>query len=89
MYIYYSDGGVGPASLVEEHSNARKTHGDRVIADALSLWGASGMSGMRTKKMVAPARSFAARKKKWMRERKQRTGNLRIGQRIDLRGYHA
>lgn len=90
MYIYYNDGGVGPAVLVEENSNARKTHGDRVIADALSLWGCAGTLGAKTKKAVAPARSFAARKKKWMKEQKSRSGgNMKIGQRVDLRGYNA
>jgi hypothetical protein len=36
-YIYYKGGGIGPADLVEENSSARKTHGDVVIADALTL----------------------------------------------------
>ncbi len=36
-YIYYKDGGIGPAELVEENSSARKTHGDVVIADALTI----------------------------------------------------
>ena len=36
-YIYYKDGGIGPACMVEESSSARKTHGDIVIADALTL----------------------------------------------------
>jgi len=37
LYIYYNSGGIGPASLVEESASAKKTHGDRVIADALTL----------------------------------------------------
>lgn len=36
-YIYFSDGYIGPAVLVEENASARKTHGDCVIADALTL----------------------------------------------------
>lgn len=36
-YIHFPDGGVGPAALVEENSSAKKTHGDCVIADALTL----------------------------------------------------
>jgi hypothetical protein len=36
-YIHYPDGSIGPALLVEENSSARKTHGDCVMADALSL----------------------------------------------------
>lgn len=36
-YIHYPNGFVGPASLVEESDDARKTHGDRVRATALAL----------------------------------------------------
>jgi hypothetical protein len=36
-YIYYPDGGIGPAALFEESPSARKLHGDKVIADALTL----------------------------------------------------
>jgi len=35
FYIYFPDGSIGPASLTEENKGAKKTHGDRVIADAL------------------------------------------------------
>jgi len=37
LYIHYGDNKVGPACLVEESASARKTHGDVVIADALTL----------------------------------------------------
>ena len=41
-YVWYENGGVGPGELQEEKGDARSTHGDRVIADALawhaSLW---------------------------------------------------
>jgi len=37
LYVYYTDGGIGPAYLVRESSSARKTHGDIVIADALTI----------------------------------------------------
>lgn len=37
QYIHFSDGGIGPACLIEENASARKTHGDIVIADALTL----------------------------------------------------
>ena len=40
QYVYYDDGGVGPAELMEENAKARETHGDVVIADALALLGA-------------------------------------------------
>lgn len=37
LYIHYNDSGVGPAFLVEESASAKKTHGDVVMADALTL----------------------------------------------------
>lgn len=37
LYIHYPGSGIGPACLVEENESARKTHGDVVIADALTL----------------------------------------------------
>ncbi len=37
MYIHYKNGGIGPACLVEETGGARATHGDIVMADALTL----------------------------------------------------
>jgi hypothetical protein len=36
-YIYFGDGSIGPAMLVEENASARLTHGDCVIADALTV----------------------------------------------------
>jgi len=36
-YIHFSSGGIGPANLMHENASAKKTHGDRVIADALTI----------------------------------------------------
>lgn len=36
-FIHYPGGGVGPARFRHESTYAKKTHGDRVIADALTL----------------------------------------------------
>lgn len=36
-YVHYASGGIGPAYLMQESASAKKTHGDRVIADALTL----------------------------------------------------
>jgi hypothetical protein len=36
-YVTYPDGSIGPAALLEESAEARKAHGDRVIADMLCL----------------------------------------------------
>jgi hypothetical protein len=37
LYVRYEGGGTGPAELMEESEDARKTHGDRVIADMLLI----------------------------------------------------
>lgn len=37
IYIHFDDGSIGPAYLVNESPSARKTHGDIVMADALTL----------------------------------------------------
>ena len=37
QYIRFGENKIGPACLLEEDASARKTHGDRVIADALTL----------------------------------------------------
>jgi len=61
MYIWYPDGGIGPAQLVEENQSAKKTHGDVVIADALTIeekvYGPAKQAGP-----VAPTRSAAYRR---------------------------
>ena len=36
-YVHFSSGGIGPAGLMQESASAKKTHGDRVIADALTI----------------------------------------------------
>jgi hypothetical protein len=63
MYIYYSDGGIGPASLVEENASARKTHGDVVIADALTMDESDKVITPPSEKIEAPYWSPAYRKK--------------------------
>lgn len=68
-YIHYAGGGVGPAELVEESSSARKTHGDRVIADALTLDNRELPKSKHTGPK-APANSFGARFDKAMKQRK-------------------
>lgn len=78
MYVYFAGGGVGPATLEREDSSARKTHGDRVIADALALL-AIGETPEAVKKVIeTPMYSFAwfkqqaeQRKKKALKTRKE------------------
>jgi hypothetical protein len=66
-YIYYPDGGMGPASLVEENQAAKKTHGDCVIADALTL-DESTLKPTKTPDPVTPPPGSVA----WRRQQKRR-----------------
>lgn len=69
-YIYYDDGGIGPATLIEESSQARKTHGDRVIATGLSVLAVEEVpSGKRTPPK-APKNSFAWRRQNRLKSAK-------------------
>jgi hypothetical protein len=70
-YIYLNDGGIGPASLVEENSAARKTHGDCVIADALTLEeGKVTLIATKAKGILPPPGSFGYRMRKALAKRK-------------------
>ncbi len=66
-YVNYPSGGIGPLKLFHESEAARQSHGDRTIADALSLWGASAENPrMRAPEEKPDNRTIAGR---W-RERK-------------------
>lgn len=73
VYIYYENGGIGPSELLEENANARATHGDRVIADALSLWPSRADKGIAENiTPKAPHGSFAWRKTQFKRPKKKK-----------------
>jgi hypothetical protein len=76
-YIYYEGGGIGPACLSNEHTNARATHGDRVIADALALYGSKNVDKPRQTKPTAPYRSAAYREKKIIGSKKKKNKGWR------------
>lgn len=81
-YVYFSGGAIGPACLMEENSSARKTHGDRVIGDALCHKGILE-TGVRTvKTLKAPANSFGGRLEKWQKRREL----AKCGRTWDFRG---
>jgi hypothetical protein len=82
LYVRYPDGGIGPAGLIEESASARKTHGDRVIADALALWGCGDIPSTKLAKPSAPGRSIGFRKAQWDKARKHE----RQGKTFDFRG---
>jgi len=70
LYIHYSDGGIGPAYLVEENSSARKTHGDIVIADALTL-DDSELGKIRHEGPKAPVNSCGYRREQVMKKKRK------------------
>jgi hypothetical protein len=70
-YINFDNGGIGPAELVEETESARKTHGDRVIADAMCLLGVQEAPKNRPSGPKAPHRSIGGRMREWKRAKKQ------------------
>lgn len=72
-YIYYKDGGIGPASLVAENTSAKKTHGDVVIADALTI-DSKEFGTIKHEGPTYPANSCGARRQKKMRDRKKKRG---------------
>lgn len=59
--IWYRSGGIGPGRMEAEGANARKTHGDRVTADALACWAARRVPQQRTAEVRPPKGSAAER----------------------------
>ena len=70
-YIYLDGGGIGPAGLMEESANARKTHGDRVISVGLAVMGVEEAGGGRRPQVAitAPSRSPAFRRQLRLRQK--------------------
>jgi hypothetical protein len=76
-YIYYTQASgkmaIGPAGLQQESENAKKTHGDRVIADALCLWVLD--DGVNWKKETTlpemPMKSAAYRRQQLLKRRRK------------------
>jgi hypothetical protein len=63
QYVYFDDGGIGPAELTQETESARLTHGDRVIADGLAMLGLEGAPKVKEAVPATPERSMAHRQK--------------------------
>ena len=75
-YIYYDNGGIGPASLIKESDSARQTHGDRVIADALTLIGCEGKIVQEKQVVDIPKYSFEGRRKARLRDEAGKKNSL-------------
>lgn len=69
LYVYYDDGGIGPAYLVKETQAAKKTHGDCVIADALTLSNKDVPRSTIQDNLIIPERSFGYRLKQFKKKR--------------------
>lgn len=69
-YINFDNGGIGPAELVEETESARKTHGDRVIADTMCIVGVTEAPKNRRQAPDFPHRSIGHRMQQWKRAKK-------------------
>lgn len=72
MYVYLPGGQIGPACLREESAAARKTHGDRVIGDALCYMGMGKSKVQKPTPITPPCNSFGARFQKYQRQRKSK-----------------
>lgn len=64
-YVHYEGGGIGPAELVHESDSVRKAHGDRVIADMLTLVALREAPRRQKSEINAPERSFGYRLKQF------------------------
>jgi len=76
MYVHYDSGGVGPACMVEENASARKTHGDVVIADALTI-GEGKKVRYKERKLLPPPGTVGYRIRMRKNARKKPTGHRR------------
>jgi hypothetical protein len=70
-YIYMEGGSLGPAGLMEESANARKTHGDRVISAGLCVLGIDDTYQGKPVKAGPPWRSVLWRKNQRKREQRK------------------
>ena len=82
-YVYFDDGGLGPAELCKESEAAKLTHGDRVIADALTMLGVEDAPRPTTPARNTPMRCVAYRRKMAMDRFKSRPT---VGARFDFSG---
>jgi hypothetical protein len=77
-YVYDENGLLMPGKFKQDTNGARALHGDRVIADALTILGRDELPKTRNLESRPPAGSFAARKKdndqKKARERRRMEG---------------
>ena len=83
-YVYYDDGGLGPAEFVKESESARLTHGDRVIADMLMMLGVEDAPTGKSTEPMPPGRSIGERRRTALS--KVRVDHPGWGDRVDFTG---
>jgi len=74
QYIYCDDGRIEPAELVEATVAERKLHGDRVIADALTVED-EDVSDAKQVKVATPFNSWGGRFDSWKKKKKNKKKN--------------
>ena len=77
-YVHFSNGGIGPAYMMQESAAAKKTHGDRVIADALTI-DDTELPKTKTKAKTPPVNSAGHRFLQHRKNMKRRRGGVRRG----------
>jgi len=77
MYVHYDSGGIGPACMVEENASARKTHGDVVIADALTIGEGKG-ARIKERKLKPSPGTVGYRIQMRKQAKKRPTGHRRV-----------
>ena len=75
-YIYLESGTLGPAVLMNESANARKTHGDRVISAGLCVLGLGEVATFRPKTKASPMWSPAWRRRQRLKELAAKKGSM-------------
>lgn len=76
-YIFYENGGIGPAKLREDSTGAREAHGDRVIAMALCIEGAREMPKVRATRQIENSYTYAGRREAARRRANRRREDAR------------
>ena len=71
QYVYYENGGVGPAEMVEATESEKKLHGDHVIADALTVED-DEVSNAKQTKVATPFNSWGGRFDSWKKRKKNK-----------------
>jgi len=84
-YVHFEGGEIGPAEYIKESADARKCHGDRVIADMLSLLGMGELHPVKIDKPKTPHNSAGGRLKAFQKRKRTTQRSLRQRKRFDFR----